>query len=153
MKRVYAAAHTVIVTTIDGMDHVYHFTRDLVVHGGKAPGVDALQGLREGTTVVVHYTVHEAEESAQEIDRIGGGGLQVSEGVVTRIDRGRRQITIRFDNGKTETLLLTDRAAADAGKDVDQVVAGETSVRETRVIVYYADEGGRRVAHFFRRAS
>ena len=72
----------------------------------------------------------------------------VTEGVVTRVDRGRRQIAIRFDNGKTETFRLTDRAAADAGKDVDQATGGGT-----RVIVYYSDEAGHRVAHFFKKTS
>src|SRR4051812_31267815 len=64
MKKVYGGAHTVIVTTIDGVEHVYHFAKDVVVHGGKSSGVDALQDLREGSTVVVHYTIQGAEESA-----------------------------------------------------------------------------------------
>ena len=57
MRKVYRAANTIIVATIDGVEHVYHFTKDVLVHGGKGTGVDALQGLREGSTVVVHYTV------------------------------------------------------------------------------------------------
>jgi hypothetical protein len=35
MKKLYRAANSIIVTTVDGMEHVYHFTKDLVVHGGK----------------------------------------------------------------------------------------------------------------------
>ena len=148
MKTFYRAVNTIIVTTIDGVDHVYHFTKDLVVHGGKGRGMDALEGLREGSTVVVHYTVTEAEASAREIDRIGDEGLKTTEGVVTRIDRGRKRITIRFDDGKSETLRLTDRAAVEAAKDVDQ--AATTAVK---IIVYYSDEAGRKVAHFFKKAS
>ncbi len=148
MKTFYRAVNTIIVTTIDGVDHVYHFTKDLVVHGGKGRGMDALEGLREGSTVVVHYTVTEAEASAREIDRIGDEGLKVTEGVVTRIDRGRKQITIRFDDGRSETLRLTDRAAAEAAKDVDQAAAAAV-----KVIVYYSDEAGRKVAHFVKKAS
>ena len=147
VKTFYRAVNTIIVTTIDGVEHVYHFTKDLVVHGGKGRGPDALEGLREGSTVVVHYTVTEAEASAREIDRIGDEGLKVTEGVVTRISRGRKQVTIRFDDGSSETLRLTDRAAAEAGKDVDQATA------TVKVIVYYSDEGGRKVAHFFKKAS
>jgi hypothetical protein len=146
MKKVYRAANTVIVTTIDGVEHVYHFTKDLLVHGGKGAGVDALEGLREGSTVVVHYTVRGAQESVTEIDRIGDEGLKVTEAIVTRIDRGRKQITIRFDNGTTETLRLTDRAAAEAGTDVAATGA-------TKIIVYYSDDKGRKVAHFFKKAS
>jgi len=148
MKTFYRAVNTIIVTTIDGVDHVYHFTKDLVVHGGKGRGMDALEGLREGSTVVVHYTVSEAKASAREIDRIGDEGLKTTEGVVTRIDRGRKRITIRFVDGKSETLRLTDRAAAEAAKDVDQAATDAM-----KVIVYYSDEAGRKVAHFFKKAS
>ena len=37
MKTFYRAANVVIVTTMDGVEHAYHFTRDLVVHGRKDP--------------------------------------------------------------------------------------------------------------------
>ena len=50
-----------------------------------------------------------------------GYDRKVTEGVVTHIDRGRKQITVRFDNTKTETFRLTDRAALEATKDIDQV--------------------------------
>ena len=147
VKKVYRAANTVIITTIDGVEHVYHFTKDLVVHGGKSGGVDALEGLREGTTVVVHYTTEGADQSAREIDRIGDEGLRVTEGVVTRISRGRKQITIRFDDGKTETFRLTNRAAAEVGNSSD-VGAGSA-----KVVVYYSNDTGHKVAHFFKKTS
>src|SRR6516164_8880470 len=88
MKKVYQAANVVIVTTIDGVDHAYHFAKDLVVHGGKK-GVDPFEGLREGATVVVHYTVEGTEATVHEIDRIDVEGLETTEGTVTQIDRGR----------------------------------------------------------------
>ena len=34
MTKLYRAANVVIVTTIDGVQHIYHFAKDLVVHGG-----------------------------------------------------------------------------------------------------------------------
>jgi hypothetical protein len=148
MKTFYRAANTVIVATVDGVEHAYRFTKDLLVHGGKGAGADALAGLDEGSAVVVHYLTAEAGETAVEIDRVGGEGLKVTEGVIKRIDRGRKQITIRFDNGTTETLQLTEHAAAEAGKDVDEAAADAT-----KIIVYYSDEGGRKLAHFFRRVS
>ena len=49
---------------------------------------------------------------------------------------------------KTESFRLTDRAAVDAGKDIDEAAAGVT-----RVIVYYTGEAGRKVAHFFKKTS
>lgn len=137
-----------IVVTIDGVEHAYHFTKDLVVHGGKGTGVDALAGLQEGTTVVVHYTTAGNEASATEIDRVGDEGLRITEGTVTHVDRGRKQITIRLANGTIETLRLTDRAAAEAGPEFDQAQAGTT-----KIVVYYKDEGGQKVAPFFKKVS
>ena len=148
MKKFYRAVNVVVVTTIDGVEHVYHFAKDLVVHGGKGSGVKALEGLREGTTVVVHYTAEGSEQAAREIDVIGGEGLEVTEGMVTRVDRGRRQITVRYDNGKTEVFRLTERAAAETAQSGDQ--AAPTG---TKVAIYYSDEHGQKVAHFFRRVS
>ena len=147
MKTFYRAANTVIVTTIDGVEHVYHFTKDLIVHGGKGPGIDALAGLREGSTVVVHYTVNGQTASADEIDVIGDEGLKVTEGTVTGINQSRKQITIRFDDGKTETFRLTDHAAAEATTNKQPAGTG------TRVVIYYSDEAGPKVAHYFKRTS
>jgi hypothetical protein len=147
VEQEYTGANTVIVKTMDGVRHAFHFASDLLVHGGKGSGVDALQGLREGTTVVVHYTTSGSVESAEEIDRVGDPGLKVTEGVVTDINRGKKQITIRFDNGTHETLALTDRAAADVGKDIDP------ASKATIVVYYFDNQSGQKVAHFFRKAS
>ena len=147
VKAVYRATNVVIVATLDGVEHMYHFTKDLLVHGGKGSGVDALEGLREGTTVVIHSSGTGANQSAVEIDRLGDEGLKTTEGVVTNIDRRQREITIRFDNGTKETLQLTERAAAEAGSGASQVAPA------ARVTVYYADENGRKVAHYFKKVS
>lgn len=137
-----------IVATIDGVEHLVHFTKDLVVHGGKGTGVEALQALREGNTVVVHYVVEGNEATAQEIDCIGDDGLKGTEGVVTRIDRRRKQITVRFEGGRIQTFRLTEHATADAGKEIDQ-----TATAGTKITVYYSDEAGHKVAHFFKKTS
>jgi hypothetical protein len=148
MKKFYRAVNVVVVTTIDGVEHVYHFAKDLVVHGGKGTGIDALEGLREGTTVVVHYTAEGSEQAAREIDVVGVEGLEVTEGMVTRVDRGRRQITVRYDNGKREVFRLTERAAAETVQSGDR--AAPTG---TKVVIYYSDEHGQKVAHFFRKVA
>jgi hypothetical protein len=79
---------------------------------------------------------------------LGDEGLQITEGVVTSIDRGRKEITIRFANGQSETLQMTSRAAAESVGILDG--SGDVSAG---IIVYYADESGRKVAHHFKRAS
>jgi hypothetical protein len=147
MDKFYKAANVVIVKTIDGVEHVFHFTTDLLVHGGKKSGVDALAGLHEGNSVVVHYTVAANQEAIEEIDRVGGGGLQITEGTVVRIDRSRKQITIRFDNGTTESFRLTERAAGEKGTDVDDAGA------DVPVRVFFTNEAGQKLVHYFRRIS
>ena len=149
VQRFYRAANTVVVTTMDGMEHVYHFTKDLIVHGGKKPGVDALEGLRAGTTVVIHHTTAGSQASAEEIDVLGDEGLKSTEGMVTNIDRRKNEITIRYNNGKTETLQMTSRAAAESEAGIDESGEGASS----RVVIYYSDEAGRKVAHYFKKES
>jgi len=147
MKAFYRGAKEIIVTTADGIDHVFRFAKDLIVHGGKHPGPDALAGLREGTTVVVHYTTNGAGLAAREIDVIGPEGLQTTEGTVIRLDRRHQQITVRHDDGKTETFRLSDRAVAEA------TAAAEPAAASSRVVIYYTDENGHRIAHFFKKIS
>ena len=141
MKAFYRAANTVVVTTMDGVEHVYHFTKNLIVHGGKTPGVDALDELGEGTPIVIHRRVNDEQGSAEEIDVVGGYGLKITEGRVSHIDRRKKEITIRYGNGKTETLQLTTRAAAESKANVDESNGEE-------LVIYYADEDGRKVAHY-----
>jgi hypothetical protein len=138
----YKGAHAILVKTADGIRHLVHFTGHTTVHGLK--DADPLRGLEVGTSVVVHFVKAGEEVAAVEVDRVGADGLQVSEGLVTRVDRLAKTLVLRLPDGTTDTLRLTDRAAADVGKQVH---------RADRVIVYYADEEGHRVAHFFKRAT
>jgi hypothetical protein len=148
MKTVYRGAGKVIVVTIDGVEHVYTFTKDLIVHGGKGAPVDALEGLQKGTTVVVHYNADGTQPTAGEIDVIDAEGLSITEGVVTTLDRGRQKIAVTYDNGKTEVFQLTQRAAAEAPQNADLA-----STPDAKVVIYYTNEKGKKVVHFFKKVS
>jgi hypothetical protein len=143
MKQFYKAANVIVVTTIDGVEHAYRFTRDLIVHGGKKPGVDALEDLEEGTTIVVHRTTSGPDAAIAEIDVVGGEGLKVTEGAVAGINRRKQEITLRYANGRTETLKLTPRAVSPSDARFD---TSDGAV--THIVVYYVDDAGRKVAHF-----
>jgi hypothetical protein len=134
IKEEHKAANKIVVATEDGVEHVYDSAKGLVVHGGK----DTLSDLKPGTTVITHYAPN---NTVEEIDRVGAGGLSTTEGIATKIDRGKKEITIRYDNGKIEKLKLTDRAADSVGKTVSE---------DTRIIVYYSQDAGGKVTHYFK---
>jgi hypothetical protein len=134
IKAEHKAANKIVVETKDGVEHVYDSAKGLVVHGGKDP----LSDLKPGTTVIIHSTAN----TAQEIDRVGADGLSTTEGIATKIDRGKKEITIRYDSGKIEKLKLTDRAAADVGQNIGE---------DTRIVVYYSTEAGGKVTHYFKK--
>ena len=146
LKTFYKALNIVVVTTLEGAEHVYHYAKELVVHGGTGTGVDALEGLGEGSTVVVHYTQDASGPAVREIDVIGEEGLETTEGIVTDVDRKHRQITVQYDNGTTEVFRLTERLAAENAVD-----GGQAPPRGTKVVIYYFDEHRQKVAHYFRK--
>lgn len=148
VQKAAAGADVVVVKTAHGIAHLFHVTGRTAVHGAKDGGETALNGLEEGTQVVVHYTVDTGSKTAVEIDRVGAGGLAVAEGIVTNVDRKGNKLTIRLDDGSMETLQLSERAARDVGKEVDEAASGTA-----RAAVYYTDQSGEKVVHFFKRIS
>ena len=145
VDKVYAGAHAALVTAGDGITHLFHFTDRTVVHGARDDARATLDSLSAGSRVVVHYTLDGTTKAAVEIDRIGEDGLAEAEGVVTRIDRQAQRLSIRLADGTTETLQLSERAARDAGLGL------EREADRAKVIVYYTDDAGKKVAHYFKR--
>ncbi len=144
------AAKTVIVKVADGAEHAFHVVNRTMIHGGQdtATGAkDAFHGLKAGSEVAVHYTGKGSQETAQEIDRIGKDGLKSTEGTVSSIDRSGKVLTLKTASGAQETYRLTDSAAKDAGKDISS-----GAEKSARVTVYYTEEAGHKIAHFFKRA-
>jgi hypothetical protein len=148
--RLDADTKTAVVKLADGTEHTFHFVGRTAVHGVQeaAGGAeDAFHGLREGSQVAVHYTAKGSEETAEEVDDIGKDGLKATDATVVHIDRSAKTLAVRTEDGTEETYRLTDSAARDAGKDIAK--GGEKS---EKVTIYYTEEAGHKVAHFFKRA-
>lgn len=148
VEKVDRAAKTVLVKAKDGTEHTFHLVDRTVVHGARATrrGADAAaRDLREGTEVVVHSTKTGTEETAEEIDRVGKDGLKTSEGAITHFDRGARTMTVKTADGAEETYRLSNHAAEDAGRDTE-----DAAKKSAHVTVYYSEEAGHKVAHFFK---
>jgi hypothetical protein len=144
VDKFYAATHQVAVKTADGVRHLLHLSSLTAVHGTTRTAEGPLGGLERGSQVVVQYVVNVDTKTAVEIDRVGQGGLKVVGGVVTNVDRSAKTLTVRLADDSSMTLRLTDHAAHHVGNDIEN---------QTRVMVYYADDGGEPVAHYFKRAS
>jgi ABC-type Fe3+-hydroxamate transport system substrate-binding protein len=148
VKKVDAGTKTVVVATADGTEHTLHVVKKTAVHGWdatEAGAKDGMHGVKEGSHVVVHYTVKGADKTAQEMDRIGEGGLKVTEGTVSKIDRGGKVLAVKTADGVEATYKITDHAVEDAGKDI-----GKGVEKASKVTVYYTEEGGKKVVHFFK---
>lgn len=144
-----AGAKTVSVKLADGTEHTFHFVKRTTVHGvedSAAAAKDTFHGLKEGSQVAIHYTAKGTDETAEEFDNIGRDGLKSTEGTVTHIDRGGKTLTVKAADGTDQAFRLTDSAAKDAGEDI-----GAGTEKTAKVTVYYTEEGGHKVAHFFRK--
>jgi NADH dehydrogenase FAD-containing subunit len=151
VTKVDAAGKTVTVKAADGTEHMVHVVDRTVVHGAENATKDVTKetyyGLRKGSKVVLHYSKRGTEETAEELDDIGKGGLKAAEGTVTKIDRDAKTITVKTAKGAEETYRIADHASVDAGKDI-----GQGAEKAGKVTVYYTDQAGRKVAHFFEKA-
>jgi hypothetical protein len=151
IQKVDAGARTIVVKTADGSEHTIHIVKNTAVHGaaGAAAGAeDAFQSLKEGSDVVAHVTKKGAEESAREIDHIGEGGMKATEGTISSVSRGAKTIAVKTADGAEETYRLSGQAAKETGKDI-----ATGTGKSAKVIVYYTEEAGRKVAHFFKKIS
>jgi len=148
VKKIDSATKTILVTTKDGTEHTYHYAERTTIHGGEDAGKgtkDALHGLKAGTEVAVHFTTRGTLDTADEIDRIGADGLKATEGTIKQIDRGAKTISIVTADGAEHTFRLLGRAARDTGRGLDK-----GADKSAKVTVYYTEEGGDKVAHFFK---
>ena len=57
IRKVDAAAKTIVVATGNGAQEVIHFADRTIVHGTVAGAKEAFHGLKEGAEVVAHCTV------------------------------------------------------------------------------------------------
>ena len=144
ISRIDSATRTIVVRTAKGTEHTLHFLGKTAVHGTEAGAKDTFHGLKEGSEVVAHYTTKGAEETAVEVDKVGKDGMKSVDGTIMDLDRGGKKLAIKAADGTEQTFRLADRATDDAGKDI-----AKGAENSAHVTVYYTEDAGRKVAHFF----
>jgi hypothetical protein len=141
-----AAAKTIAVKTADGTVHTFKWTDKTVTHGTEVGATDTFHGIKEGSDVAVHYTVKGVDKSATEVDRLGKDGVKSVDGVVEKVGEGGKTVTIKTADGTEKVFTTTGHDTAVAAKDL-----GKGAEKAGKVTVYYTEDGGKAVAHFFEK--
>ena len=142
ISKIDAGAKTIVVKTADGTEHTVRFIAKTTVHGTEVGAKDTFHGLKEGTEVVAHYTSKGAEKTAVEVDKVGKDGLKSVDGTVSDIDRGGKKLVVKSADGTEQAFKMADHAAVETGEGVE---------KSAKVTVYYTEDAGKKVAHFFQK--
>jgi len=140
------ATKTIVVKTKEGTEHTFHFADKTVVHGSEVGAKDTFHGLKEGSEVAVHYTVKGSEKTASEVDNIGKDGIHAVDGTVTKVGEGGKTVTVKAADGTEQVFKVAGHDTAVAAKDL-----GKGAEKTGKVTVYYTEEGGKKIVHFFQK--
>jgi preprotein translocase subunit YajC len=140
IKKVDKDTKTVVVKTTDGTGHTIKVTDQATVHGTEQ-GFDSL---KEGSEVVVRCSEKGADKTADDLGKIGKDGMKVTKGTITKVDKDTKTVVVKSADGTERSFEYTDDSAKDLGK-----AAGKGTKKGSKATVYYTEEGGKKVAHFF----
>ncbi len=144
-----AATKTIVVKTEDGTEHTIHFVDKTAVKGADATAAgakDTFHGVKEGSEVVVHYTVKGTEKTGVEVDKVGKDGLKSVEGVVTTVGKDGKKVVVKTADGTEQAFDVAGHDTEAAAKDI-----GKGTEKTGKVTVYYTEDAGKKVAHFFKK--
>ncbi|HTQ95261.1 MAG TPA: hypothetical protein VMH89_00570, partial [Candidatus Acidoferrum sp.] len=94
--------------------------------------------------VVARCTVKGSEKTADEVGKLSKDGMKATKGTISKVDKGTKTVVIKSADGTEKTFEYTDTAAKDMGKAV-----GAGTEKGAKVTVYYTEEAGKKIAHFF----
>jgi len=140
IQKIDKTTKTFVVKTADGAEHTIRITDQAAIHGTK----DGIDGLQEGSEVIVRSAETGTERTTDDVGKIGKDGMEVTEGTIENLDRATKTLIMKDLDGTERTFEYTARAEDDLGK---VVVKG--AERGARVTVYYTEEGGKKIAYFF----
>jgi arginine repressor len=140
VQKVDKTTKTIVVKTKDGTEHTVKVTSDDAVKGTK----DGFDGLKQGSEVVVRSTGKGVEATSDAIGKVGKDGMKVTKGTVEKIDQGTKTVVVKSADGSEKTFEYTGTALEDSDKAV-----GKGTEKGAKVTVYYTEEAGKKIAHFF----
>jgi hypothetical protein len=149
ISKLDSSTKTMVVKTKDGTEHTVHFVDKTAVWGADktaAGAQDTFKGLSEGSEVVVHYSAKGGEDTATEVDKVGKGGLKYMDGTVTKVGKDGKTVVVKGADGTEHTFDVAGHDTADAAKGI-----GKSADKAGKTTVYYTEEGGKKIAHFFEK--
>ena len=151
-------AKTIAIKTADGTEEVFKYTENTSVRGAKDAAHATKKGAldtyfagKEGTHVIVRYTVKGADKTANAVDDFGKDAFKVAHGTVTHVDKDAHTVAIKTDDGAEATYHFSKEAAVDTEHGV--VKGTEYAAKEgDKVVVHYSEDAGKKIVHFFKKA-
>ena len=147
IEKIDSTAKTILVKTQDGTEHTFHLVQRTAIQGGEATSStakDSFHGLKEGAQVAVHFTAKGKDETAEEIDHLSGEGMKSTQGELVHLDQTAKTVTIKAQDGTVHIFQLSKNAAEEANRNISDVAQ-----KTGKVTVYYTEQAGHHVAHFF----
>ena len=75
---------------------------------------------------------------------LGEVKCKATKGTIVEVDQGAKTVVVKTADGTEKTFEYT----ADAGKDMGKAI-GTGTEKGAKVTVYYTEETGKKIAHFF----
>jgi hypothetical protein len=146
LEKVAADGKSITVKTADGTEEVFKVTGKTTVDGVKGA---ALAG-KEGSHVVIHYTGKGAEKAATGVEDVGKGTWKVTEGTVTKVGEGGKDVTIKMKDGTEKVYHVGKEATVETEHGV---VEGSkyTAKAGDKVVVYSTVDPTKEVVHLFKK--
>jgi hypothetical protein len=101
--------------------------------------MESVGNIERGMPITVQYA---PESLASAIDPVDPNGVALAEGRVTSVDRVRGRIGVRYTDGRSETLRVTEHGLPSSGS---------LEVKGKRVIVTTSNTSGQPVVQYFKR--
>jgi Cu/Ag efflux protein CusF len=154
IDKVDTAAKTIAIKTVDGTVEVVEFTEKTAVTGVKdVARVADLAG--KGTYhFVVRYTDDGVRKTATALEYVGDGAWKAAKGTVVALDHAARMVVMKTADGVEWTFHAPAHAVVETRRGVEKLGAetGKGLAKGMEVTVHYTEEGGKKVAHFLRKA-
>jgi hypothetical protein len=138
--------HTGIIQEPWNTDQTYEGVNKIAVALGagrprhaKVYKMEAVGNIERGMPVTVQYA---PESLASAIDPIDSSGVAVAEGRITSVDRVHGRIGVKYNDGRSETLRVTEHTVPNSGT---------LEVKGKRVVVSTSNQSGQPVVQYFKR--